>query len=120
MPSSGLDPGEHSFVWRRSVIFGNLRLPSESAFQRTRLLLVVTSAPTVLCDPSLGSLYGTEDGGANFTENGIHFKRSASFVGDMAMIASRRYQSEVMAQTVSECLIVPYESLVSSGRRQWI
>ncbi|KAF9027649.1 Carboxylesterase [Hymenopellis radicata] len=49
-------------------------------------------------DPALGSPYGTGDGGVNFTEHGLQFKRSASFAGDMEMIAPRRHQCETMTQ----------------------
>ncbi|KAF8992207.1 alpha/beta-hydrolase [Hymenopellis radicata] len=49
-------------------------------------------------DPGLGSPYGTGDGGVNFTEHGLQYKRSASFAGDMYIIAPRRYQCEVMKQ----------------------
>ncbi|KAF9027643.1 alpha/beta-hydrolase [Hymenopellis radicata] len=49
-------------------------------------------------DSSLGSPYGTGDGGVNFTEHGLQYKRSASFAGDMVMIAPRRQLCEVMTE----------------------
>ncbi|KAF9019189.1 alpha/beta-hydrolase [Hymenopellis radicata] len=47
-------------------------------------------------DPSLGCPYGTGDGGVNFTEHGLQYKRSASLAGDIVMHAPRRHQCEVM------------------------
>ncbi|KAF8898073.1 Carboxylesterase family-domain-containing protein, partial [Mucidula mucida] len=70
-----------------------------SSFTRSVLVKQSSRQPWIYLNyPSLGSPYGTGDGGVNFAEHGFQYKRSASFAGDINIIAPRRCQCEVMAQ----------------------
>ncbi|KAF8898083.1 Alpha/Beta hydrolase protein [Mucidula mucida] len=84
---NGIDTDEQFFARLTETTGSGRHISADSASK------VIEFYPN---DPSLGCPYGTGDGGVNFTEHGLQYKRSASLAGDITMHAPRRRQCEVM------------------------